>query len=153
MLCIAEIKCSEKHLFSWLRRALLKQWIVYLIFSISLRKTPNLCLQYISHVTKLIFFGGIYHLFLPVRRFTEITEITTEITEITTNIILLGPIYIVVSAGYHDLPKQTETNRNGPKRTYENTETDFYGYRNGPERTSVGTEKDWNSLQLIPKRT
>ena len=23
-----------------------------------------------------------------------------------------------------------------PKRTYENTETDFYGYRNGPERTS-----------------
>ena len=45
--------------------------------------------------------------------------------------------------GYHDLPK----------RTYENTETDFYGYRNGPERTSVGTETDRNRLQLIPKRT
>ena len=27
----------------------------------------------------------------------------------------------------------TETDRNGPKRTHENTETDFYGYRNGPE--------------------
>ena len=47
----------------------------------------------------------------------------------------------------------TETDRNGPTRTYENTETDFYGYRNGPERTSVGTETDQNSLQLIPKRT
>ena len=55
--------------------------------------------------------------------------------------------------GYHDLPKRTGTDRNEPERTYENTETDFYGYRNGPERTSVGTEKDWNSLQLIPKRT
>ena len=40
-----------------------------------------------------------------------------------------------------------------PKRTYENTETDFYGYRNGQERTSVGTEMDRNRLQLIPKRT
>ena len=49
----------------------------------------------------------------------------------------------------------TETDRNGPngpERTYENTETDFYGYRNGPERTSVGTETDRNRLQLIPKR-
>ena len=58
--------------------------------------------------------------------------------------------------GYHDLPKQTgtdETGRNGPKRTYENNETDFYGYRNGPERTSVGTETDRNRLQLTPKRT
>ena len=35
-------------------------------------------------------------------------------------------------SGYHDLQK----------RTYENTETDFYGYQNGPERTSVGTETD-----------
>ena len=42
---------------------------------------------------------------------------------------------------------------NLPKRTYENTETDFDGYRNGPERTSVGTETDRNRLQLIPKRT
>ena len=40
-----------------------------------------------------------------------------------------------------------------PKRTYENTETDFYGYRNGPERTSVGTETDRNRLQLRPKQT
>ena len=45
------------------------------------------------------------------------------------------------------------TYRNGPKRTYENTETDFYGYRNGPKRTSVGIETDRNSLQFIPKRT
>ena len=46
-----------------------------------------------------------------------------------------------------------ETDRDGPKRTYENTETDFYGYRNGPERTSVGTATDRNRLQLIPKQT
>ena len=46
-------------------------------------------------------------------------------------------------SGYHDLPK----------RTYENTEMDFYGYQKGPERTSVGTETDRNRLQLIPKRT
>ena len=55
--------------------------------------------------------------------------------------------------GYHDLPKRTGKDRNGPERTYENTETDFYGYRNGPERTSVGTETDRNRLQLILKRT
>ena len=36
----------------------------------------------------------------------------------------------------------TETDRNGPKRTYENTETDFYG-----------TETDRNGLQWVPKRT
>ena len=53
----------------------------------------------------------------------------------------------------HNLPKRTGTNRNGQKQTYENTETDFYGYRNGPERTSVGTETDRNRLQLILKRT
>ena len=45
------------------------------------------------------------------------------------------------------------TDRNRPKRTYENTEMDFYGYRNGPERTSVGTETDRNRFQLIPKQT
>ena len=54
---------------------------------------------------------------------------------------------------YLMVSRLTETDRNGPKRTYENTETDFYGYRNGPERTSVGTETDRNRLQLIPKRT
>ena len=27
----------------------------------------------------------------------------------------------------NDFPKRTETDRSGPKRTYENTETDFYG--------------------------
>ena len=53
----------------------------------------------------------------------------------------------------HNGRKRFEADRNGPKRTYENTETDFYGYRNGPERTSVGTETDRNRLQLIPKRT
>ena len=47
--------------------------------------------------------------------------------------------------------ERTETEPNGPKRTYENTETDFYGYRNW--RTSVGTQTDQNRLQLIPKRT
>ena len=47
----------------------------------------------------------------------------------------------------------TETDRNGLKRIYENTEPDFYGYQNGPERTSVGTETDRNRLQLIPKWT
>ena len=45
----------------------------------------------------------------------------------------------------------TETDRLGRERTYENTETDFYGYRNGPERTSVCTKTDRNRLQLIPK--
>ena len=48
---------------------------------------------------------------------------------------------------------QNGPKRTGPKRTYENTEADFYGYRNGQERTSVGTETDRNRLQLIPKRT
>ena len=52
---------------------------------------------------------------------------------------------------YQKGPERTETDRNGPKRTYENTETDFYGYRNGPERTSVGTKTDRNRLQLIPR--
>ena len=50
---------------------------------------------------------------------------------------------VLAHCGCHDLPK----------RTYENTETDFYGYRNEPEWTSVGTETDRNRLQLIPKRT
>ena len=39
-----------------------------------------------------------------------------------------------------------------PKRTYENTETDFCGYRNGPEWNLLGTETDRNRLQLRPKR-
>ena len=41
----------------------------------------------------------------------------------------------------------------GPKRTYENTKTDFCGYQNRPERTSVGIETDRSRLQLRPKRT
>ena len=49
--------------------------------------------------------------------------------------------------------KNGPTDRNGPKRTYEYTETDFYGYRNVPEWTSLGTVTDRNRLQLIPKRT
>ena len=36
--------------------------------------------------------------------------------------------------GYHDLPKRTETDRNGPKRTGID--------RNGPTRTFVDTETD-----------
>ena len=51
--------------------------------------------------------------------------------------------------GYHDLPKRTGTNRNGPakipKQTSMGTETNFSGYRNRlqliPKRTSVGTRK------------
>ena len=39
--------------------------------------------QYVTSITQ----------FSAVRRFAEITEITTEITEITSNILLLGPIY------------------------------------------------------------
>ena len=39
--------------------------------------------------------------------------------------------------GCHDLPK----------RTYENTETDFYEYRNGPEQTSAHTEMNFNGNQ------
>ena len=44
----------------------------------------------------------------------------------------------------------TETDRNGPKRTFVDTETDllgtetaFCGYRNGPTRTFVDTETDF----------
>ena len=65
-------------------------------------------------------------------------------------------------SGYHDLPERTETDRNGPKRTFVDTETDFLGTetdfiafllhlvdtetdRDGPERT----ETDRN----VPKRT
>ena len=32
---------------------------------------------------------------------------------------------------YRNGPNQTQTDRNGPKRTYEYTETDFEEYRNG----------------------
>ena len=49
-------------------------------------------------------------------------------------------------AGYHDLPERTETDRNGlswiPKRTFwvpKRTGTD----RNGPERTFLDTETDF----------
>ena len=42
-------------------------------------------------------------------------------------------------ARYHDLPKRTETDRNGPERT----ETD----RNGPKRTFVDTETDSPSTE------
>ena len=30
---------------------------------------------------------------------------------------------------YRNGPERTETDRSGPKRTYENSEADFYGYR------------------------
>ena len=63
--------------------------------------------------------------------------------------------------GYHDLPKQTGTDRNGPDRTetdlrkYRNgllwvpkrTGTDFSGYRNGPEQTSAHTETNFRGKQ------
>ena len=58
--------------------------------------------------------------------------------------------------GDDTVSRLTETDRNRPEqteRTYENTETDFYGSRNKPERISVGTETDRNRLQLILKRT
>ena len=50
---------------------------------------------------------------------------------------------------YHDLPKRTETERNGPKRTFMDTRTDSLG----TETDSLGTEVDWNGLLWIPKRT
>ena len=57
---------------------------------------------------------------------------------------------IYAGPGYHDLPEWTETDRNGPKRTFVDTETDFLGtetdfsgYRDGPKRTSVDTETDF----------
>ena len=42
-------------------------------------------------------------------------------------------------AGYHDLPKRTGTDPNGPTKI--------------PKRTSMGTETDRNGLQWVPKRT
>ena len=60
---------------------------------------------------------------------------------------------ILMPTHHYPLHRGITTYRNGPERTYENTETDFYGYRNGPERTSVGTETDRNRLQHTPKRT
>ena len=66
---------------------------------------------------------------------------------------------------YHDLPKRTgteETDRNRPKRTHGNTETDFCGYRNGPERipdfsgfrkgpeqTSAHTETNFSMVEMV----
>ena len=54
------------------------------------------------------------------------------------------------------------TYRNGPERTHENTETDFYGYRNGPERipdfggyrygpeqTSANTETNFSMIENV----
>ena len=77
----------------------------------------------------------------------------------------------------HDLPERTETDRNGPKRTFVDTETDFLGtetdfsgYRNGTERTEtdrngpkrtfvdtetdfLGTETDFSGYRNGPERT
>ena len=47
-----------------------------------------------------------------------------------------------------NVPKRTRTVLNGPKRTYNTTETDFSGYRNGlysvPKRNSQRTEMEQN---------
>ena len=53
---------------------------------------------------------------------------------------------------YHDLPKRTgmtATDRDGPKRTFVDTETDSLS----TETDSLGTETDRNGLSWIPKRT
>ena len=50
---------------------------------------------------------------------------------------------------YHDLPERTETDRNGPKRTFVDTETDSLS----TETDSLGTETERNGLSWIPKRT
>ena len=42
----------------------------------------------------------------------------------------IGQVEKVQMTRYHDIPKRTETDRNGPKRTFVDTETDFSGYRN-----------------------
>ena len=49
---------------------------------------------------------------------------------------------------YRNGPEQIKTDRNGPKRTHENTETDFYGYRNGPERIA-----DFSGYRNGPEQT
>ena len=52
---------------------------------------------------------------------------------------------------YHDLPKRT-----GPKRTYENTKTDFYEYRNRllwvPKLLGTDISSDRNELQWEPEK-
>ena len=47
------------------------------------------------------------------------------------------------------VPKRTETDRNGPKRTFVDTETDSFS----TEMDSLGTKTDRNGLSWIPKRT
>ena len=50
----------------------------------------------------------------------------------------------------------TGTDRNGPKWTYENIETDFYGYQNGlqwvPKWTGTDFSSDRNELQWEPEK-
>ena len=46
---------------------------------------------------------------------------------VMTSSIMLPVRSRVQGQGYHDLPERTETDRNGPKRTFVDTETDFLG--------------------------
>ena len=57
-------------------------------------------------------------------------------------IALFSPKKVKLIGGTLTVLRFTETDRNGPKRTYENTETDFYV-----------TETDRNGLQWVLKRT
>ena len=63
---------------------------------------------------------------------------------------------------WNEVSRLTETDRNGPERTHENTEMDFYGYGNGPERipdfsgyrngreqTSAHTKTNFNMVENV----
>ena len=52
--------------------------------------------------------------------------------------------------------KRTRTDRNGPKRTYKTTETDFSGYRNGlysvPKWSRTWFQLTQKRLQWVPEK-
>ena len=52
-------------------------------------------------------------------------------------------VKILTGTGYHDLPERTETDRNGPKRSFVDTETDFLG----TETDFLGTETDFRGYR------
>ena len=54
------------------------------------------------------------------------------------------------------VPKWTRTDRNGPKRTYKTTETDFSGYRNGlycvPKRSRMWFQLTQKRIQWVAEK-
>ena len=55
-----------------------------------------------------------------------------------------------------NVPKQTRTDRNGPKWTYKTTEMDFSGYRNGhysaPKRGRMWFQLTQKRIQWVPEK-